>query len=119
MWMIDSKLLCRKHLLGEHVELHMLAGTIAKGISIAGYVENGLAEIHSIIPRHEELAVEMIQRGYNHRSELKISLPLISGQSLGHVDQDNSIKELSKRCPDCRARITKGGKLLTVVVAVG
>ena len=108
MWMVDPKLLCTKHLVGEHVELHMLAGTIVKGISIAGYVENGLAEIHSIIPRHAELAAEIIERGYNHQSELKTSLPLINCQSLGHVDRDNSIQELFKRCPDCRARIKKG-----------
>lgn len=28
MWMVDPKIMCRKHLLGEHLELHMLAGCI-------------------------------------------------------------------------------------------
>ena len=30
MWMIDPTMLCTKHLLGEHVELHMFVGTINK-----------------------------------------------------------------------------------------
>ena len=34
MWMIDPKLLCRKHLLGEHLEIHMFVGTINKGINV-------------------------------------------------------------------------------------
>lgn len=110
MWMVDCKLLCRKHLLGEHVDLHMLVGTISKGISLAGYVKNGLVETRSIVSRHDDLVAEMIQRGYNHQSELKISLPLVNiiCESLGCVDRDNSIKELFKRCSDCRARINKG-----------
>jgi len=26
MWMLNPKALCRKHLMGEHVEIHMLVG---------------------------------------------------------------------------------------------
>jgi hypothetical protein len=28
MWMVPPKVMCRKHLLGEHVEIHMLAGSL-------------------------------------------------------------------------------------------
>ena len=34
MWNVDPKLMCNKHLLGEHVEMHMFFGTIQKGISM-------------------------------------------------------------------------------------
>ena len=44
MWMVDPSLLCRKHLLGEHLECHMFVGTINKNISIKGYIKNGLCE---------------------------------------------------------------------------
>ena len=71
MWMIDPKKMCDQHLLGEHVELHMLVGSIKKGISLNGYVRNGLIEPKSIIKRHEQLAKEMKRRGMNHRSPLK------------------------------------------------
>ena len=39
MWMVNPEILCRKHLLGEHVELHMLVGWIIKGKSIQGYLD--------------------------------------------------------------------------------
>lgn len=107
MWMVNPELLCRKHLLGEHFELHMLTGAIAKGISLAGYIEKGLVEVHSIIPRHTDLASEMSNRGYNHNSRLKMSLPLINCQNFGKVDKNNSIRELLARCPGCRLRIKR------------
>jgi hypothetical protein len=37
MWMVDPRQMCRQHLLGEHNELHMFAGTMRKGIGLAGY----------------------------------------------------------------------------------
>ena len=42
MWMVDPKIMCRKHLLGEHVEHHMFVGTINKRISIVGYLRDNL-----------------------------------------------------------------------------
>ena len=50
MWMIDPKMLCKKHLLGEHVELHMFVGTINKNKKLDGYKKNGLVEV--IVCRH-------------------------------------------------------------------
>ena len=70
MWMVDPSLLCRKHLLGEHVECHMFVGTINKNISIKGYIEKGLCEPDKLEFRHNQLSEEMIKRGYNHLSEL-------------------------------------------------
>lgn len=36
MWMVDPATMCDRHLLGEHAEIHMAIGTIAKGRSVAG-----------------------------------------------------------------------------------
>ena len=36
MWMVPVQYMCRKHLLGEHVEHHMLVGSIHKGLSMRG-----------------------------------------------------------------------------------
>ena len=62
--MVDPRLLCRKHLLGEHVELHMLAGSLRRGISLQGFFENKLIEIHNVARRHEQLVREMKRRGF-------------------------------------------------------
>jgi len=97
MWMVDPKILCRKHLLGEHVELHMFVGTIQKGVSLDGYVSRGLVDTSKIASRHETLVEEMVARGYNHQSPL----PYVDTLGIGKVDPLNSATELARRCPDC------------------
>ncbi len=102
MWNINPELLCRKHLMGEHVEMHSFLGCIKKSTSLKGYIENGLVEVQNIQKRHDELANEMIKRGYNHKS------PLICCNVLweeGCVDYLNNIEELKRRCPDCKKQI--------------
>jgi hypothetical protein len=72
------RLLNRQHLLGEHVELHVLVNTIInkrRGRSDIGWVnhpetrryENHLGMLYD---RHEQQVEEMNKRGYNHNSPL-------------------------------------------------
>lgn len=68
MWMVDPRIMCKQHLLGEHAEIQMFIGTISRGKSVRGYLEKGLLEVHSLYARHEELVEEMKRRGYNHSS---------------------------------------------------
>lgn len=70
MWMIDPKIMCRQHLLGEHVEIHMFIATMRRGKSVKGYLQKGLLEVHNLYARHEELVEEMNRRGYNHNSKV-------------------------------------------------
>lgn len=106
MWMVNPKMLCRQHLLGEHKEIHQLIGSINKGISIAGYIEKKIVQVKSIKQRHNDLVAEMLNRGYNHNSPLpKFSiskLPLKTKQC--RVDKNQSFKELLARCNNCRMR---------------
>lgn len=112
MWMIDPKMLCDQHLLGEHVELHMFVGTINAGKSIDGYLKNGLLEPNKIRERHNELKNEMTERGMNHDSLLpKIQEENLPDNNGGpYVDPDISIKHLNERCNDCRQRISEQKK---------
>ena len=103
MWMVDPSLMCRRHLLGEHVEIHMLVGTLLRNKSIAGFVENNLIEVHSIRARHSELVREMDRRGMTHRSPL----PKFRSRKLGKVDPRTNLAELARRCKDCRAEQCK------------
>lgn len=98
MWMVEPELMCRKHLMGEHVELHMFVGTINKGNKLDGYVRNKLVEVHNIERRHNDLVNEMEKRGYNHKSKL----PKFKVFILGKVDIDDNVEELNKRCLECR-----------------
>jgi len=106
-WLVDPKHMCRKHLLGEHVEHHMFVGSINKHISIKGYVEKNLLEPLLLEKRHAELVEEMIARGYNHKSKL----PEIDWEylrSTGHLDhkinKEKAEKELFGRCKECKER---------------
>ena len=100
MWMVNPRLLCPRHLLGEHLELHMLVGTLRKGRSISGFLRDGLVEVQSVRQRHRELAEEMASRGMNHQSPL----PAFHARRAGRVDIPRNLRELARRCPDCRAR---------------
>lgn len=100
MWMTSPEIMCRQHLLGEHVELHMLSGTIKVGKSIKGYVKNGIIESSSIPVRHKQLVDEMKKRGMIHKSEL----PEINFLNEGEVNREESLRELVSRCPRCRER---------------
>lgn len=99
MWNVDPKSLCRRHLLGEHVEMHMFVGTIRKGVSMKGYIEGGLVETQNIRKRHDQLAEEMTRRGMNHRSPLVEDYVIAEGS----VDVAANLVELTRRCPECAA----------------
>ena len=103
MWMVNPSCLCRKHLLGEHRELHCFLGTLKKGISIQGYINNGLLELHNLKNRHNELVLEFEKRGYCHKSFL--NLQGIDLYEKGYVDIEKNLKELSGRCVECQRRI--------------
>lgn len=105
MWMVNPELLCRKHLLGEHCECHMLAGALVKGKSIAGYLQRGQLEPALLYQRHTVLAQEMQRRGMNHRSD---PAPVdVSTWAVGYVDPKKSLQDLADRCENCRQRQEK------------
>jgi hypothetical protein len=107
MWMVNPKIMCNQHLLGEHVELHMFVGTLKKRISIEGYVRNGLVEPKSIISRHKQLAEEMKQRGMHHKSPLKkVNLRYLPKETItAKVNISKSLADLLKRCKRCKSRV--------------
>jgi len=112
MWMVNPKDMCRQHLLGEHVELHMFIGTLKRGVSINGYIANNLLEPKSIISRHGDLVMEMKRRGFNHYSEVDHNevihyLQLMNEYELNaKIDITKSSEDLFGRCQECKKRNT-------------
>lgn len=108
MWMVDPKIMCRKHLLGEHVEHHMFVGSLRKKLSMDGYVANNLMEPLSLNKRHDALVVEMLARGFKHHSPLDWSsheLDYLPDEIiLAKVDSEAALSDLLDRCPECKAR---------------
>ena len=101
IWNVNPEILCDKHLLGEHVETHMFVGTINKGKSIRGYINNNLVEVHNLKKRHDELEKEMLDRKMKPKSPLNFSSQGITG----FVDKEENLRELYRRCKKCRSRI--------------
>ena len=112
MWMIEPASLCRKHLLGEHNELHMLAGSLLKNKNLGGFLEKKLLEPASLRARHEALAEEMRARGYRHASPLPAFEEALAARDetvrAARVDREAARRDLAARCPDCAARLACG-----------
>jgi len=73
IWDIEPKYLCRKHLLGEHRELHAIWIIITKNKK--GYrhhpeTKRWVGRLKALERRHEALVKEMARRGYRHKSFL-------------------------------------------------
>ena len=92
MWMVNPRIMCRQHLLGEHVEIHMFIGTINRGKSVKGYLEKGLLEVHNLYNRHEELVKEMKWKFV---------------EKVGIIDKERNLNELISRCSKCEKRHSK------------
>lgn len=110
MWPVPASTLCQKHLLGEHVEMHMFAGSLDKGTGMTGYIEGGQVSLANLTKRHNLLSAEMSRRGYSHSSPLvnfrppkpedvERSAEVFMAKSL------ESAKDLWSRCPECARRM--------------
>ena len=110
MWMLPTAGMCRKHLLGEHVELHMLLGSLRRGKNIEGFLSGGLVDPQRIFVRHQELVAEMTRRGYKHSSPLdEQECAALADGYLGRaaIDTDANARDLHQRCPDCAHRMAE------------
>ena len=104
MWMVDPKIMCRKHLLGEHVELHMLVGHLQRARRIDGFVRNNCVQPRSINARHKALAKEMERRGYTHASPLQQPAIAAHQHPRAKVDTVAALANLLDRCAECVER---------------
>lgn len=107
MWMIVPNLLCRKHLLGEHNEIHKHNHNFEKHHSISGRIKPiVLIEPENMKKRHDELVEEMLRRGYNHQSpyEQPDLSYLPDEERYAKVDLEYNLLDLYSRCDECFSR---------------
>jgi hypothetical protein len=109
MWMVDPRILCREHLLGEHSELHKHRHSFVKRHAMDKRIKLGQIEPASMKSRHDALVVEMVNRGYNHQSpyEQPDINYLSPEQQTFRVDTGQSLADLTSRCSKCASRIGK------------
>ena len=106
MWMVNPAIMCNKHLLGEHVECHMMVGHLQRKRRIVNYIRRNLVEPKSLRERHDQLALEMGKRRMSHKSPLpEYDLSYLPKEHrLYRVNTEESLDELSRRCSECRER---------------
>lgn len=105
--MVDPRVMCAKHLLGEHGEIHKHRHNFVKKHSIRGRVIPKVQiEPSSMKSRHDVLADEMRLRGMNHKSpyEMPDISHLPDDVRLARVLIHESIADLHDRCPLCKER---------------
>ena len=90
MWMLPPEMMCRKHLLGEHVELHMLLGSLRRGKNIDGFLAGKLVDPRSPL---DEAECETLARRY--------------GCTGTEIDAEANAAELARRCPECAKRLRR------------
>ena len=99
MWSVDPSIMCGKHLIAEHAELHMFLGILRKTISVKGYIEGNMLEPRSILSRHFELVTEMESRGYKHNSPMNLDIDLLDQllEYLPEKERDHRMDRLLSR----------------------
>lgn len=107
IWDIHPKHLCRKHLLGEHRELHGLWNILTKHGGRGGYsshpeTKRWAGKLKALYNRHELLVAEMQKRTYSHHSPLDKRLATGSAVQKDFIDSLARQRELLTQKPcDC------------------
>lgn len=111
IWIINPKLMCNKHLIGEHGELHKFLPSFRKGVKVNGRFSPIVQiQFKGYLKRHNALAQEMLARGMKHKSPLtnvpdfKKIYPQFYNLK---VNKQKSLNALVKRCIVCRQLILK------------
>lgn len=103
MWMINPKLLCNQHLLGEHGEIHKFRHNFEKQHNMSKRILLKQIEPAMMESRHNELAEEMLKRGMNHKSPyIMPDISYIDKELLlMTVNIEENKKDLISRCKKC------------------
>ena len=107
MWMVNPKYMCRKHLLGEHLECHMFFSHMKAGKKVEGYIDSNCLEPLSLKKRHNELAVEMEKRKYEHNTPMPVNVDTSYLGILEEavVDREKAREDLVGRCSECKGEM--------------
>jgi len=111
IWDIPPAQLCRKHLLGEHRELHGLWNILTKHGGVGGYSRHPetlrwVGKSRALYNRHEALVKEFARRGYQHHTPLDKRLATGSAIQRQYIHTLQEQKRLlyTKQC-ECFQRV--------------
>lgn len=104
MWMLPPEMMCMKHIVGEHGEIHKHRHNFEKKHNISGRV-SPIVQISPYLmkQRHDELVLYL----KNHKSpyELPDLSYLPDWVRYAEVDIEYNMEDLADRCPACKKLI--------------
>ncbi|MDQ3873457.1 MAG: pyrimidine dimer DNA glycosylase/endonuclease V [Thermoproteota archaeon] len=110
VWDIEANVLCNNHLLGEHREIHAIWTILTenkKGYSHHPETLRWRGKLLALYNRHEAVASQMRERGFNHKSALKKELATGSNMQMVFVDQLDKqqmiLRSKGCKCLTCRS----------------
>lgn len=109
VWCVPVQVLDRQHLLGEHVELHVIFNAITKlkqGFH-AGWQKHPqtlrfIEHLGMLVDRHDQQVEEMRRRGYRHKSPLDVP---------ENLDYEHYVYSASELLGDLAVLESRGGLL--------
>jgi len=117
MWMINPKLMCLKHILGEHAQIHRYYNPFSRHYNIDKRIQPiVMIEPQNMKKRHDRLEEELNRRRETGEVKgLKKTSPYIlpdlsylpQAQREAKMDKFMSMQALMERCPVCKERIMK------------
>lgn len=110
IWDLDPAVLCRKHLLGEHRELHGLWTILTqdrRGYRAHPETRRWEGKLAALYRRHEELVAEMTRRGYRHTTPLDAALATGADRQEAYVDLPDTQRRIlaAKPCECLREEV--------------
>jgi hypothetical protein len=114
IWDLDPRLLCDRHLLGEHRELHAIWSILTTGTN--GYsrhpeTRRWRGRLAALYARHDEQIAEMDRRGFRHASPLDRRLATGAAQQTEFVDSiEAQCVRLAQRGCGCLPRRSSVGR---------
>ncbi|HJU33896.1 MAG TPA: pyrimidine dimer DNA glycosylase/endonuclease V [Nitrososphaera sp.] len=107
VWDIEAEILCNNHLLGEHREIHAIWKILTenkKGYSHHPETIRWKGKLVALYTRHETVIVEMLKRGFNHKSPLKKELA--TGSNIQSIFVDQPARQLMiLRSKGCKCKL--------------
>ncbi|MFW6247039.1 MAG: pyrimidine dimer DNA glycosylase/endonuclease V [bacterium] len=96
--MVNTRIMCRKHLLGEHSECHMFEGTLRADKRLDNYFKNNLFEPLALIKRHNAIVNELSKKGFHHNTFIAnhdLKLNHLTDEEINFkIDRKSSLRDL-------------------------
>jgi len=107
IWDLDPPVLCDRHLLGEHRELHAIWTVLTEGRR--GYARHPetlrwQGRLAALYARHDALVAEMGRRGFRHASPLDPALATGAAEQTDLVDPVD-VQRARLRARGCGCRV--------------